>query len=143
MYAKKNILCPFSFLLFPWCHSSSSLGHHSHPCPHWRQDLLVCCTLSVTSLSLRDWRRGARQASVTYTHRSKVVRGGCKRSFGPREQRSPKSRLHNPRPSLCRCKPILHRCKGLLLLGSNDLLHPSLTTFWNFPFQTISMVHGF
>ena len=28
----------------------------------------------------------------------KVLRGGCKRSFGPREQRSPKSLLHHPKP---------------------------------------------
>ena len=30
----------------------------------------------------------------------KVLRGGCKRSFGLREQRSPKSLLHHPKPHL-------------------------------------------
>ena len=69
----------------------------------------------------------------------KVLRGGCKRSFGPREQRSPKSLLH-------RCNPILHRCKSsfgwckrlfgdLCSLGPKDLLHPPLGTFGNFPFS--------
>ena len=69
----------------------------------------------------------------------KVLRGGWKRSFGPREQRSPKSLLH-------RCNPILHRCKSsfrwckrlfgdLCSLGPKDLLHPPLSTFGNSPFS--------
>ena len=70
----------------------------------------------------------------------KVLRGGCKRSFGPREQRSPKGLLH-------RCNPILHRCKSsfggwckrpfgdLCSLGPKDLLHPPLSTFGNSPFS--------
>ena len=41
----------------------------------------------------------------------KVVRGGCKRSFGPREQKSPKSLLHHSNPLLQRCKIGLHQCK--------------------------------
>ena len=68
-----------------------------------------------------------------------MLRGGCKRSFGPREQRSLKSLLH-------RCNPILHRCKSsfgwckrlfgdLCSLGPKDLLHPPLSTFGKFPFS--------
>ena len=48
----------------------------------------------------------------------KVVRRGCKRSFGPREQRSPKSLLHHLNPVLHRCNSLLHQCKRTLLPGS-------------------------
>ena len=69
----------------------------------------------------------------------KVLRGGCKRSFGPREQRSPKSLLHHPKLLLHRCKMGLHRCKRLFgdlcSLGPKDLLHPPLSTFGTFPFS--------
>ena len=44
----------------------------------------------------------------------KVVRRGCKRCFGPREQRSPKSLLHHLNPVLHRCNPLLHQCKRIL-----------------------------
>ena len=37
--------------------------------------------------------------------------GEVQRSFGPREQRSPKSLLHHPKPLLHRCNPISHQCK--------------------------------
>ena len=64
---------------------------------------------------------------------SKVVRGRCKRSFGHREQRSPKSVLHHPNPLSHGCNPILHHCKGFFCsLGPNHLLHPLLTTFGRF-----------
>ena len=69
----------------------------------------------------------------------KVLKGGCKRSFGPREQRPPKSLLQHP-------NLILHRCKSsfgwgkrlfgdLCSLAPKDLLHPPLSTFGNFPFS--------
>ena len=69
----------------------------------------------------------------------KVLRGGCKRSFGPREQRSPKSLLHHPKLLLHRCKMGFGWCKRLFgdlcSLGPKDLLHPPLSTFGNFPFS--------
>ena len=69
----------------------------------------------------------------------KVLRGGCKRSFGPREQRSPKSLLHHPKPLLHRCKMGFGWCKRLFghlcFLGPKDLLHPPLSTFGIFPFS--------
>ena len=69
----------------------------------------------------------------------KVLRGGCKRSFGPREQRSPKSLLHHPKLLLHRCKMGFGWCKRLFgdlcSLGPKDLLHPRLSTFGNFPFS--------
>ena len=43
----------------------------------------------------------------------KVVRRGCKRWFGLREQKSPKSLLHHPKPVLHRCNPILHWCNPI------------------------------
>ena len=69
----------------------------------------------------------------------KVLRGGCKRSFGAREQRSPKSLLHHPKPLLHRCKMGFGWCKRLFgdlcSLAPKDLLHPPLSTFGNFPFS--------
>ena len=69
----------------------------------------------------------------------KVLRGGCKRSFGPREQRSPKSLLHHPKLLLHRCKMGFGWCKRLFgdlcSLGPKDLLHPPLSTFGSFPFS--------
>ena len=69
----------------------------------------------------------------------KVLRGGCKRSFGPREQRSPKSLLRHPNLILHRCKSSFGWCKRLFgdlcSLGPKDLLHPPLSTFGNFPFS--------
>ena len=44
----------------------------------------------------------------------KVVRRGCKRCFGPKEQRSPKSLLHHQNPVLHRCNSLLHQCKRTL-----------------------------
>ena len=44
----------------------------------------------------------------------KVVRRGCKRCSGPREQRSPKSLLHHQNPVLHRCNSLLHQCKRSL-----------------------------
>ena len=38
-------------------------------------------------------------------------------SFGPREQRSPKSLLHLPNPLLRQCSPISHQCKRPLARG--------------------------
>ena len=63
----------------------------------------------------------------------KVDRTGCKRSLGPREQRSPKSLLHH-------LNPVLHRCnffsctsaRGLCSLGPKGLLPPLLTTLGTF-----------
>ena len=62
-----------------------------------------------------------------------VVRGGCKRSFGPREQRSPKSLLHHPKPLFCTgAAPFCTGARGLLL-AVTDLLRPLLTTLGNVP----------
>ena len=44
----------------------------------------------------------------------KVVGRGCKRCFGRREHRSPKSLLHHPNPVLQRCNSLLHQCKRTL-----------------------------
>ena len=77
----------------------------------------------------------------------KVLRGGCKRSFGPREQRSPKSLLHHPKLL------FLHRCQmgvlggglfgDLCSLRPKDLLHPPLSTFGRlFPFRSISQARS-
>ena len=64
-----------------------------------------------------------------------MLRGGCKRSFGPREQRSPKSLLHHPNPISHRCKSSFGWCKRLFgdlcSLGPD----PPLSTFGNFPFS--------
>ena len=66
----------------------------------------------------------------------KVLGGGCKRSFGAREQGSPKSLLHHP-------KLLLHRCnmgfwvvqktfRRPLLAGSKRPFAPSPNHFWEF-----------
>ena len=68
----------------------------------------------------------------------KVLRGGCKRSFGPREQRSPKSLLHHPKPIFA---PVAKAVVGLvqktfrrpLLPGSKRPFAPSPKHFWEFP----------
>ena len=70
------------------------------------------------------------------TEKGKALRGGCKRSFEPREQRSPKSLLHHPRLLLHRCNPILHRCKSLCVVpGSKRPFAPS-------PFSVISQARS-
>ena len=55
----------------------------------------------------------------------KVVRRGCKRCFGPRGQRSPKSLLHHLNPVLHRCNSLLHQCKRTLLPRSKRPFAPS------------------
>ena len=91
------------------------------------------CFLSPRVGKLRAWEID-RKGKIP-----KVLRGGCKRSFGPREQRSPKSLLHHPKPILHRCKSGFGWCKRLFgdlcSLGPKDLLHPPLSTFGNFPFS--------
>ena len=62
----------------------------------------------------------------------KVVRRGCKRCFGPREQRSPKSLLHHQNRVLHRCNSLLHQCKRTLALGAKKTLAPSPNHFWEF-----------
>ena len=65
----------------------------------------------------------------------KVVRRGCKRCFGLREQRSPKSLLHHPNPVLHRCNSLVHQCKRTLPAWARKtfrLLHPLLTTLGTF-----------
>ena len=59
-------------------------------------------------------------------------------SFGPREQRSPKSLLHHPNPLLHRCNPILHQCKRPLARG----VQKTFCTL-SFPFWAISQVLSF
>ena len=56
----------------------------------------------------------------------RVVGGGCKGSFGPREQRSPKSLLHHPKPLLHWCNPISDQCNA----GSKRPVAPSPIHFW-------------
>ena len=64
----------------------------------------------------------------------KVVRRGCKRSFGPTSQRSPKSHLHRVQPCFAPVQPqVAPVQEGFRSLGSKDLLHPLLTTFGHFP----------
>ena len=74
----------------------------------------------------------------------KVVMGGCKRSFGPREQKSPNSLLHHSNPVLHRCKMGLHRCKFRFARWVQKtcctLSEPLLGTF---SFRAISQVRGF
>ena len=69
----------------------------------------------------------------------KVLRGGRKRSFGPREQRSPKSLLHHPKPRFAPCKMgVLGGAKDFSETfapwGSKRPLAPSPKHFWEFPF---------
>ena len=64
----------------------------------------------------------------------KVVKRGCKRSFGPTAQRSPKSHLHHVQPSFAPVQPqVAPVQEAFRSLGSKDLLHPLLTTFGDFP----------
>ena len=73
------------------------------PFTHYRQKCEVCdpgCLL-----------QGPETSKVP-----KVVRRGCKRCFGPGEQRSPKSLLHHPNPVLHLCNSLLHQCKRTLAL---------------------------
>ena len=69
----------------------------------------------------------------------KVLRGGCKRSFGPKEQRSPKSFCTTQNCFRTGAKWGFGWCKRLFgdlcSLGPKDLLHPPLSTFGNFPFS--------
>ena len=75
----------------------------------------------------------------------KVLRGGCKRSFGTREQRSPKSLLHHPNLLLHRCKMGLHRCKRLCApWGSKRPFAPSPKALLGiFPVRPISQARSF
>ena len=69
----------------------------------------------------------------------KVVTRGCKRCFGPREQRSPKGLLHLPKPVLHRATLFCTSARGFFCsLGPKDLLHPLVSTFGNFLFSTPS-----
>ena len=64
----------------------------------------------------------------------KVLRRGCKRSFGPTAQRSPKSLLHHVQPCFAPVQPqVAPVQEAFRSLGSKDLLHPLLTTFGDFP----------
>ena len=74
----------------------------------------------------------------------KVLRGGCKRSFGPREQRSPKSLFHHPKLLLHRRKMGLHRCKRLCapwVQKTFCTLPEALLGI--FPFRSISQARSF
>ena len=67
-------------------------------------------------------------------------------SFGPTEQRSPKSLLHHRNPLLHRCNPISHQCKKLLLAGSKRPFAPSPNHFRELrtvTFRAISQVRSF
>ena len=65
----------------------------------------------------------------------KVIRRWCRRSFGPMAQRSPKSLLHHVQPCFAPVQPQVAPVQETFRsLGSNDLLHPLLTTFGDFPF---------
>ena len=70
-----------------------------------------------------------------------MLRGGCKRSFGSREQRSPKSLLHHPKLLLHRCKMgfwvVQKTFRRPLLPGSKRPFAPSPKHFWGiFPFRS-------
>ena len=67
----------------------------------------------------------------------KVLRGGCKRSLGPGEQRSPKSLLHHPKPHFA---PVQKQFWVVpktfwrpLLPGFQRPLAPSPKHCWEFP----------
>ena len=66
----------------------------------------------------------------------KVLRGGCKRSFGPREQRSPKSLLHHPKPHFAPEQKqfwvVPKTFRRPLLPGSKRPFAPSPKHFWEF-----------
>ena len=77
----------------------------------------------------------------------KVVRGGCKGlfdSFGPREQRSPKSLLHHQTLFCTGATPFRTSARGLLLAGSKRPFAASanhfreLSLFGQFPRSTAS-----
>ena len=85
-------ICPDSHLLW-----DSLVGHY--------QSALVYFRVATQKVLLR----GPETSKVP-----KVVRRGCKRCFGPREQRSPKSLLHHRNPVLHRCNSLLHQCKRTL-----------------------------
>ena len=74
-----------------------------------------------------------------------MVRGGCKRSLGSREQRSPKDFCTDQKALLLQCSPISQQCKRfILLIGSKRSVAPSPNHFWAiFPFRAISQVCGF
>ena len=64
----------------------------------------------------------------------KVVGRGCKRSFGPTAQRSPKSLLHHVQPCFAPVQPQVALVQeALRSLGPKDLLHPLITTFGDLP----------
>ena len=63
-----------------------------------------------------------------------MVRRGCKRSFGPTAQRSPKSHLHHVQQGFAPVQPqVAPVQEAFRSLGSKDLLHPLLTTFRDSP----------
>ena len=67
----------------------------------------------------------------------KMVRRGCKRSFGPTAQRSPKSHLHRVQPCFAPVQPeVAPVQEAFRSLSSKDLLHPLLTIFGHFLFST-------
>ena len=62
-------------------------------------------------------------------------RRGCKRSFGPTEQRSPKSPLHHPKPLLHQCNPISRQRQRLFARWLQKTCCTLSTTFGSFPFS--------
>ena len=74
----------------------------------------------------------------------KVVRGGCKRSFGPREQKSPKSLLHHPNPLLHRREMGLHRCRRRFARWvQKTCCTLSKPLLGSFSFRAVSQLRGF
>ena len=62
-----------------------------------------------------------------------MVTRGRKSSFRPGVQRSPKSLLHHVQPCFALVQPQVAPVQEVFRsLGSNDLLHPLLTTFGDF-----------
>ena len=106
-----NLVCQCGSL---WSLLGSSLLLHGDSCHVW-SDLLTQSTFKkqllrsmFVSLGLGCCGSGKWPDSGKSP---KVIRRGCKRSFGTKEQQSQKGLLHHQNLVLHRCNPAFHRCK--------------------------------
>ena len=114
--------------------SSQGKNAPSNPYPHYLVRLATSRAFGAwmracRMFSIREWLRYCRKVywtngpkwSKTYKperhgqrsnqcKRLKVVLRGCKRSFGPKDQESPKSHLRLGKRGLRRCNPMLRQC---------------------------------